>query len=202
MKVERPIIWLEDTGSAIGAITRTMAGIQLSSGTHELETGIGPAIKFMSTDAQLTTENPKLGAVIVGQATETYNADTSGGMSIGFYVTDNAPGANNVPVQAMNLRGNGRLGVTNGSLSLTAIGDFVQDSTTEAIPVLSLKQDDVSEEFIFFQGSAAAATLTQSIVAEADVTTATSAGFLKVEVQDDGNQIADQAYFVRVWTLA
>lgn len=197
-----PIIWLEDTGSAIGAITRTMAGIQLSAGTHELEAGIGPGIKFMSTDAQLTTETPKLGAVIVGQATETYNADTSGGMSIGFYVTDNAPGANNVPVQAMNLRGNGRLGVTNGSLSFSAIGDFVQDSTTEAIPVLSLKQDDVSEEFIFFQGSAAAATLTQSIVAEADVTTATSAGFFKVEVQDDGNQIADQAYFVRVWTLA
>ena len=51
-------------------------------------------------------------------------------------------------------------------------------------------------------GSAAAATLTQTIVAEADVTTATRQGFVKVYVQDDGNQITDQAYFMPIFTLA
>lgn len=77
-----------------------------------------------------------------------------------------------------------------------------QSSTSGAEPVLKLDQADVSEEFIRFVGSAAAATLTQSIVAEADVTTATRAGFVKVYVQDDGNQITDQAYYMPLYTLA
>jgi hypothetical protein len=65
-------------------------------------------------------------------------------------------------------------------------------STSAAVPVLQLDQSDVDEPFIKVIGTAAAATLTNSIVAEADVTTATRAGFVKVEVQDDGNQITDQ----------
>ena len=77
-----------------------------------------------------------------------------------------------------------------------------QTSTTAAIPVLKLTQADVSEEFIRYVGSAAVSDLTQSIVAEASVSTATRAGFVKVYVQDDGNQITDQAYFVPVYTLA
>ncbi len=77
-----------------------------------------------------------------------------------------------------------------------------QSSTTGAEPVLFLDQADVSEEFIRFVGTAASAVLTQSIVDEGDVTTATRAGFVKVFVQDDGNQITDQAYFVPIFTLA
>lgn len=77
-----------------------------------------------------------------------------------------------------------------------------QSSATGNEPVLLLDQADVSEEFIYFQGAAAAATLTQSIVAEADVTTATRQGWLKVFVNDVGNQITDQAYFVPIYTLA
>jgi hypothetical protein len=50
-------------------------------------------------------------------------------------------------------------------------------------------------------GTAAAATVTNSIVAQADVTTATVAGYVKVEVQDDGNQITDQDYYMPVYTL-
>jgi len=78
----------------------------------------------------------------------------------------------------------------------------LQSSSSGAQPVLYLDQADVSEEFIHFVGTAAAATLTQSIVAEADVTTATRQGFLKTYVQDDGNQITDQDYFVAIYTLA
>jgi len=76
-----------------------------------------------------------------------------------------------------------------------------QSSTTAAIPVVILDQADVSEEFVRFIGTAAAADVTQSLVAEADVTTATRAGFVRVYVQDDGNQIADQAYYQPVFTL-
>jgi len=77
-----------------------------------------------------------------------------------------------------------------------------QSSTTGAQPVLLLDQADVSEEFIKFVGSAAAGVLTQSIVNASDVTTATVAGYLRVYVQDDGNQITDQAYYVPIYTLS
>lgn len=76
-----------------------------------------------------------------------------------------------------------------------------QDSTTGATPPLALEQLDVSEDFIRFIGSAAVGNVTQSIVNVADVSTATIAGYVKVYVQDDGNQITDQAYYMPVYTL-
>lgn len=80
--------------------------------------------------------------------------------------------------------------------------DVVQDSSTGAQPVLRLKQDDDSEEFIRYHGSATSADLTKSIVDNGDVSTATLAGWAKVFVTDDGNQIADQAYYQPLYTLA
>jgi hypothetical protein len=77
-----------------------------------------------------------------------------------------------------------------------------QSSTTGAKPALYLDQADVSEEFIRFVGAAASATLTQSIVNNGDVSTPTLAAWLKVYVQDDGDQITDGAYFVPIYTLA
>jgi hypothetical protein len=80
--------------------------------------------------------------------------------------------------------------------------EIIQDSTTGAAPVLKLTQDDVSEEFIRFVGTSADTVLTQSIVDAADVVTPTVAGYVKVYVQDDGNQLTDQAYYMPVYTLA
>lgn len=77
-----------------------------------------------------------------------------------------------------------------------------QPSTTAAIPVLLLDQADVDEPFTKYIGTAAVATLTRSIVAEADVTTATRQGFYKIEIEDIGNQVTDQDYFVPFYTLA
>ena len=97
---------------------------------------------------------------------------------------------------------------TNGDLALGGITTPLaqlhvdQSSTIAAQPVLYLDQADVSEPFIKYVGTAAAATLTQSIVAEADVTTATRQGFVKIEIEDIGNQVTDQAYFVPFYALA
>lgn len=77
-----------------------------------------------------------------------------------------------------------------------------QNSATGAAPVLLLDQADVSEEFVRFVGTAADDTLTQSIVAVADVSTATVAGYVKVYVVDTGDQITDQAYYMPIYTLA
>jgi hypothetical protein len=67
--------------------------------------------------------------------------------------------------------------------------------------VLLLDQADVDQDFVRFIGTAAAATLTNNIVNEVDVTTATRVGWLKVYVQDDGNQITDQFYYIPIYTL-
>ncbi len=96
--------------------------------------------------------------------------------------------------------GNNRIGIQennpSGALHVN------QSGSSRSVPALYLEQADISEEFIRLRGSAASGVLTQSIVAEADVTTATRAGFIKAYVQDDGNQITDQAYFVAIYTLA
>jgi len=77
-----------------------------------------------------------------------------------------------------------------------------QSSTTGAIPSIHMEQDDVSEEFIRLTGQAQAATLTQSLVPVAAVGSFTVNGYLKINVQDEGNQITDGAYYIAFGTLA
>lgn len=76
-------------------------------------------------------------------------------------------------------------------------------STTGALPVITLDQADVDEPFFKIIGDAASATLTNNIVSAADTGGGTTvAGYLKIEVQDDGNQVADGDYYVAFYTLA
>ncbi len=96
----------------------------------------------------------------------------------------------------------GDMGVGGGLGGIAAQLDVDQNSTTAAQPVLKLDQADVSEEFIEFVGTAAAANLTRSLVDEGDVTTATRIGWFKISVDDVGNQITDGAYFVPFYSLA
>lgn len=93
----------------------------------------------------------------------------------------------------------GRIGVLTNTP--TAQVHIDQSSTTGAIPVLTVDQADVSEEFIRFIGTSANGVLTQSIVEAADVSTATIAGYLKIFISDDGNQITDAAYYVAFYSL-
>lgn len=96
---------------------------------------------------------------------------------------------------------NGRVGI-GGVTAPVAKAHIDQSSTTGAIPVLTVDQADVSEEFIRFIGSCTDGDLTGSIVEAADVSTATIAGYLKVYVQDDADVLTDQAYFVPLYTLS
>lgn len=93
-----------------------------------------------------------------------------------------------------------RLGV--GTTSPLGKVDASQTSSSGAIPALYLYQADVSEEFIKFRGTAAASTLTNSIVAEAEVATPTRQGWLEVYVQDDGGQVSSGAHYIPIYTLA
>ena len=109
-----------------------------------------------------------------------------------YFYTDSA--------ERFRIAGDGTVGV--GVISPAAQLHVDQPSTTAAIPTLTLDQADVDEPAIKIIGTAAAADLTRTIVAEADVTTATRAGWVKIEIQDDGNQITDQDYYMPVYTLA
>ena len=79
--------------------------------------------------------------------------------------------------------------------------DIYQRGTTDALTVLWLNQQDTSEPFIAFEGSATVSNTTESLVAVAAVTTATVIGYAKAYVEDDGNQITDQACYIALYTL-
>lgn len=96
---------------------------------------------------------------------------------------------------------NNRLGV--GTASPTGKAHVNQNSTTAAIPTLHLEQDDVSEELLRFTGTASSGIISgQTLVAGADVTTATKACFIRVNVQDEGNVQTDGYYYLQAFTLA
>ncbi len=80
-------------------------------------------------------------------------------------------------------------------------GGFIQPAAAGAIPVTVLDQDDVDEPFIKFIGTAAAADLTRSIVDNDDVGETTLVGWVKIEIEDLGNQIPDSDYYVPAYTL-
>ena len=71
-----------------------------------------------------------------------------------------------------------------------------------ALEVLKLEQQDTDDEFIHFQSSAAVGDLTRAIVDEGDQGSQTLEGWLKILVTDDGDQVADQAYFVPFYSLS
>ncbi len=58
-----------------------------------------------------------------------------------------------------------------------------------------------SGEFIEFVGKAVSGNVTKNIVDHGDVSTNTLAGWVRVYVQDDGNQITDRAYYMPLYTL-
>jgi len=79
--------------------------------------------------------------------------------------------------------------------------DIYQRGTTDALVCLWLNQQDTSEPFIAFEGSATASNTTESLVAANAVTTATLQGYVKVFVEDDGNILSDSAYFLPIYSL-
>lgn len=95
---------------------------------------------------------------------------------------------------------NARLGIS--ITSPTGKLHVNQSSATGAIPSAHFEQDDVSEEMFRFTGQAAADVLTQTLVAGASVTTATKAGFIRVNVQDEGDVMTDGNYYLQVFTIA
>ena len=86
-------------------------GLTLSAGGMNPTNKYTPAVVFASTDIDLTTTNPKPGAAIVSEATETYNNNTAGGMKMSFWTSANQPGTTPNLVERMVIDNNGRVGI-------------------------------------------------------------------------------------------
>ncbi len=60
------VLTIEDTSIGIAALTNAMSGINVvSAGMNAGSSKFGSAVKFLSTDPQLTTENPKFLAALI-----------------------------------------------------------------------------------------------------------------------------------------
>jgi len=88
-------LWLQNTSGGWSVPVADMHGILLTSGSMNASARCTPAIIFGSTDAQLTTQNPKPLSYIVGRATETYGNDSDSGMKLSFYVSPDNGGTSN-----------------------------------------------------------------------------------------------------------
>jgi hypothetical protein len=127
-----------DGADGATALTRTMPGLELCADEMSTTNKYTAALKFMSTDSAFTTENPKFLAVIVGEALETYSANTSGGMALSFGVTPAAPGASTVPTVVTQMFSDGMR--TSGYLrlgSLVAPGITAAGSLTMSGPLVA-----------------------------------------------------------------
>ena len=151
-------------------------------------------IMFYAADTSTTTNFTP--AAIRAYASNTITTDINPGY-LTFWTTPT--GVAGVLTERIRINSAGNVGIgTTGPLAKLHVD---QSSTTGAVPVLTVDQADISEEFVRFIGTSANAVLNQSIVEAADVTTATIAGYLKIYVQDDGNQLTDQSYYLPIYTL-
>jgi hypothetical protein len=94
---------------------------------------------------------------------------------------------------------NGRVGIQETSLGAQL--HVKQPSTTGGIPVTTLDQQDVDEPVLHIIGTATSGDITGTIVDSTDVSSFAYRGFIKIQVTDEGNQVADQDYYLRIAEL-
>lgn len=135
-------IWIKSASVGQASVGQDFAGLKLTASAMTTAAKYTPAIQFGSTDTDFTATNPKFGAAIAGYATESYTADTSGGMGLEFFATPNAPGtagglvsvATMTPT-AINLLKPVTVSDSAGGI-LLKINDFGATSATDANPYL------------------------------------------------------------------
>lgn len=96
-------IHIQSTGAGTQTFDGSGSGLLMTAGGMNTTSKFTPAVQFGSTDPQLTTTNPKVGAAINGYATETYASDTDGGMGLVFYTRPNNDGADQDVTERMRI---------------------------------------------------------------------------------------------------
>lgn len=94
------------------------------------------------------------------------------------------------------LDSNGRFGI-GAPATIDGMVHIQQPSVTGNIPVIVLNQADIDKVLAKIIGTAAAASVDRTLVADSDFgTPGALAGWIQVEIQDDGNRVADGDYYI------
>jgi len=125
--------------------------------------------------------------------------NTAMGTHIQFATT---PTGSVTPAEQMRISASGRVKIGGTFATISGQVHIAQENASGAVHCLYLEQDDLDFPFIAFEGTAAAADLTRSIVDEGDQASETREGWIKVRIEDNGNQITDGGYFVPVYSLS
>ncbi len=103
--------WIKNTGAGDTSFNGSQNGLALTATRMDTTNKYTPSIKFGSTDTAFTTTNPKFGAAIVGVATESYAANTDGGMALTFWTSPDDPGTGSGLVERMRINQFGTMGL-------------------------------------------------------------------------------------------
>jgi hypothetical protein len=106
-----PKLRIADPGTSATSFGQSNSGLELVGGNANTTAKYMPAIKFGSTDSAFTTTTPKFGAAITAEASEAYDADTDGGMSLAFWTTPNDPGTGGSLQQRLTILNSGNVGI-------------------------------------------------------------------------------------------
>lgn len=206
-----------DSGIAQGAELTWNEGIAMDTGGH---VGIGTSVPIRLTDIYDNMDNSAVepndytGGLMVRNVATIANAYSSIGLAgwqNDYWYINALTHANNdvdlvfgrqfsgdasfIPRMTLNALGN--VGVN--EISPVAKLDVNQSGASAAIPVVKLYQQDVSEPFIWFKGTAAAGPQNRSIIEYElpwDPIT-----WLKVYVEDLGNQVPDEQLFLLAYRI-
>jgi hypothetical protein len=130
-------IHIQSTSGGASSFDGSGSGLLLTATGMNTTNKFAPALQFGSTDGQLTTTNPKVGAAITGIATETYGADTDSGMALAFYTRPNNDGTGQSINERARLDANGRMYIGSTSIrnvsSATSPKVFIENDSSVTV---------------------------------------------------------------------
>jgi hypothetical protein len=96
----------------------------------------------------------------------------------------------------------GFIGINVDQDSITdGVAHFYQNDSSGSIGVLYLQQEDDEKQFLNLHGYAVSSSVNNSLVAVADVSSTTAAGYARIEIKDEGSQISNGPYYIEFVSL-
>lgn len=118
VQADDPNIWIDSTSigeTSFNGGRSANGGLLLTASDMNTSSKYTPAIMFGSTDANFTTNSPRIGAAIVAEAEETFASNDDGAMALTFWTRDSTATTNQNAVERMRIDENGNVGIGTSS---------------------------------------------------------------------------------------